>query len=103
MLYETLVVSPGCDPGIDLLGCRSRRGSRFHPSRDQAKESTHIELIDVHSSPLARFLYDVATGTEPLTVQFYDESARSPATYLWDFGDGTTSTEPNASHIFGAL
>jgi len=61
------------------------------------------EFVLMPSPPIAWFLYDVMRGTEPLTVQFYDESARSPATYLWDFGDGTSSTEPNPSHTFGAI
>ncbi len=44
------------------------------------------------------------TGTSPLTVQFssfntYDQDGGTLA-YLWNFGDGTTSTEPNPSKTY---
>ena len=47
---------------------------------------------------------DVYYGTGPLTVQFdasesYDPKD-DPITYLWDFGDGSTSTELSPSHTF---
>lgn len=35
-------------------------------------------------------------------VQFNDASAGSPTSWLWDFGDGQTSTDRNPTHVFGA-
>ena len=35
-----------------------------------------------------------------LTVAFVDTTAGSPASWLWDFGDGTTSTEQNPTHTY---
>jgi PKD repeat protein len=48
----------------------------------------------------ANFTADPTSGTEPLTVQFTDESTGSITSWSWDFGDGGTSTEQNASHIY---
>lgn len=46
-------------------------------------------------------------GPSPLSVQFssagsYDPEG-APLTYLWDFGDGSTSTAANPTHVFRPL
>jgi PKD repeat protein len=33
-------------------------------------------------------------------IQFTDLSSGAPVTWLWDFGDGTTSTERNPTHRY---
>ena len=43
--------------------------------------------------PAAGFSADPLSGAAPLSAQFTDTSAHDPATWLWSFGDGTTSTE----------
>lgn len=53
--------------------------------------------------PTAAFRADRTTGIMPLTVQFTNESAdgTAPITgWLWDFGDGSTSTERHPSHTY---
>lgn len=41
-----------------------------------------------------------AGGPAPLTVQFGSRLSGTVTGVLWDFGDGTTSTEPNPSHTY---
>lgn len=50
----------------------------------------------------AEFMVDVMSGIFPLHVQFTDLSSGTHAltSWLWDFGDGETSTERNPSHIY---
>lgn len=43
---------------------------------------------------------DLTSGCTPLTINFVDSSSASTS-WLWNFGDGTTSTDSNPSHIFG--
>ena len=41
-------------------------------------------------------------GTAPLTVSFTDRSSGVPTSWLWNFGDGTTSTAADPSHTYTA-
>ncbi|MES2006905.1 MAG: PKD domain-containing protein [Patescibacteria group bacterium] len=51
--------------------------------------------------PVANFDGNPLTGTAYLPVHFTDESTNNPTSWLWDFGDGSTSTEQNPIHIYG--
>jgi len=48
----------------------------------------------------ASISYDPVFPTEGQSVQFKDASTGSPTSWLWDFGDGATSTEQNPSHVY---
>ncbi len=50
----------------------------------------------------AMFYSDPFEGICPITIQFHNESTGTNCTYSWDFGDGTTSTEENPSHIYAS-
>ncbi|AKB36579.1 cell surface protein [Methanosarcina siciliae C2J] len=52
------------------------------------------------AEPVAAFTADVTGGTVPLNVNFTDQSAGSPTSWNWDFGDGANSTEQNPSHTY---
>lgn len=55
------------------------------------------ELVIVEETP--SYSVDVSEGCAPLTVQFQDLSAGT-FECLWDFGDGSTSTERNPTHTY---
>jgi PKD repeat protein len=56
--------------------------------------------INVKCEPVkADFTADATKGISPFKVQFEDLSENA-ARWLWDFGDGTTSTEQHPEHIF---
>ncbi|MEI7595494.1 MAG: PKD domain-containing protein [Bacteroidota bacterium] len=66
---------------------------------------TKTNFITVYTLPSPRFTADVTTGCVPLTVTFDSQlsSAIAPATitnWLWNFGDGQTSTQANPSHTY---
>jgi PKD repeat protein len=48
----------------------------------------------------ASISYGPVFPTEGQSVQFKDASTGSPTSWLWDFGDGATSTEQNPSHVY---
>jgi len=65
-------------------------------------DSTHLEnIIQVGSTPpVAAFSVDTIWGAPPLTVQYNDQSMGEIESYLWDFGDNTTSTSQNPKHTY---
>jgi PKD repeat protein len=50
--------------------------------------------------PQAGFAGEPRTGQVPLIVRFMDMSGGSPTSWLWNFGDGETSTEQNPVHEY---
>jgi parallel beta-helix repeat protein len=56
----------------------------------------------VPNAPLCNFGASQTHGTSPLTVYFYDYSSNTPTSWLWEFGDGQTSTAKNPTHVYSA-
>jgi PKD repeat protein len=61
---------------------------------------TESDYITVNPVPAAAFIYTPVTGTVPLQVNFSDQSQYGPTSWLWNFGDGETSTLQNPSHNY---
>lgn len=85
-------------------------GGTYNPSLqviDQygCSDNDIFNSINVTPAPQARFsTSNSRVGcTIPQTINFLDNSIGSNLTYLWDFGDGSTSTQPNPSHTYTAL
>lgn len=70
-------------------------------------EDSAISRIDYSGSgdsPVARIGTSATSGPAPLTVEFSGEDSFHPGglafDYAWNFGDGTTSTDPAPTHTF---
>jgi PKD repeat protein len=50
--------------------------------------------------PVADFRGTPAQGAAPLTVAFEDLSTGAPTSWLWEFGDGTTSSAQDPTHTY---
>jgi PKD repeat protein len=61
--------------------------------------STVITGNVVHP-PIARFVADTTRGSAPLAVTFTDLSESDPASWFWEFGDGTNSVTQNPNHTY---
>jgi PKD repeat protein len=51
-------------------------------------------------APVAAFTGTPTSGIAPLNVQFTDQSTNSPTSWLWNFGDNSTSTAQSPSHTY---
>jgi len=70
---------------------------------DSGCTSTGSTMVQVFANPTTDFITMISEGCEPLTVPFGNTSIIQQGTitsYLWDFGDGETSTNATTSHIY---
>ncbi|MFA6362496.1 PKD domain-containing protein [Methanoregula sp.] len=64
---------------------------------------TKTNYINVGIPPTADFIPVIAPyviGKVPMPVSFIDKSTGLPTSWKWDFGDGSTSADPNPSHVY---
>ncbi|MBC7934066.1 MAG: PKD domain-containing protein, partial [Rhizobacter sp.] len=60
------------------------------------------KTVKVLAAPTAAFIADdSANCSYPFTVNFTSKSLNA-SSYLWDFGDNTTSTSPNPAHTYNS-
>jgi len=93
--YHLTAHSPCIDAGIadaavviDIDGDPRPQGDEYDIGADEYGPLT------------CNFRAEPVSGTVPLTVHFTDQSAGYITHWLWEFGDGLTSTEQNPSHTY---
>ncbi|MBN4051406.1 PKD domain-containing protein [bacterium AH-315-M05] len=62
--------------------------------------------VEIYPIPDVQFTYDIASGCEPLYVNFTDLTTITPGTINfrdWDFGDGNSSTLQNPENCYTAI
>ena len=58
-------------------------------------------IIDVRENPTAHFaVYPTTPLNVPGEILYTDNRSRNATEYLWDFGDGVTSTDPEPQHKY---
>ena len=62
----------------------------------------NLSLTSSRIAPTAALKADVRSGFAPLTVKFSDDS-KMATSWAWDFGDGSTSTDKNPSHVYSSV
>ncbi len=68
-------------------------------SGQNTKTSASYVSVTV-GAPGANFSASPESGPAPFSVQFADLSVGTPTSWLWDFGDGSTSTQQSPSHVY---
>ncbi|MCD4841628.1 MAG: cobaltochelatase subunit CobN [Methanosarcinales archaeon] len=66
------------------------------------KQASEQPVPPVLSLPVAAFTANVTSGDAPLNVAFTDGSTNATS-WLWDFGDGENSTQPNPIHVYDSV
>ncbi len=64
---------------------------------------TKTNLITAYSKVVADFTSDKQSGGAPLTVAFTNRSKGDFDSAMWDFGDGTQSSQLNPQHTYDAI
>ncbi|MGE4618529.1 MAG: S8 family serine peptidase [Planctomycetota bacterium] len=67
---------------------------------DGTASSCAVDVQQQVPAPVASFIASTTFGSTPLTVGFVDTSTGIISTALWQFGDGTSSSQANPSHVF---
>ncbi len=90
--------NPSADSAYTLQGAALSDGKVYYGT-----DSGYLYCIGQGEAltPTANFSSDKQTGSFPLTVSFKDTSVNANK-FLWDFGDGSNSTEVNPVHTYTA-
>ena len=75
------------------------------PDCDDTNDSVGPINMYGHCVPIEEIVYsdfiaETVVGVEPFSVQFVNQSIGDISNYYWDFGDNTTSTELNPTHVY---
>ncbi|WP_141241803.1 DUF3344 domain-containing protein, partial [Methanosarcina spelaei] len=90
--YKWYNVTDTLQSGTNELGVRNDGG--------YLNLASAILEVTKNTASEANFTSNVTNGNAPLNVKFTDTSTGTPTNWTWDFGDGSTSTEQNPTHIY---
>jgi hypothetical protein len=85
---------PFYDPNQTISPCPTPCPCPFNTSCNLPPRPVFLTTVQ------ADFTQNVTSGAAPLTVQFTDRSSGRPNTWLWDFGDGSSSNLRNPIHTY---
>ncbi len=89
--------------GLVSFGLRSSStNSAYYSSREGSQPPQLVVVTGSGQAPVADFGATPRTGAVPLTVAFSDLSSGAPTSWLWTFGDGTSSTAQNPTHVYSS-
>ncbi|MBE0639398.1 MAG: M4 family metallopeptidase [Bacteroidales bacterium] len=67
---------------------------------DSEIKYNYIHVTEAGLPPVANFSGNPTSGNSPLIVTFTNQSTGSPTSWLWNFGDGSSSTLQNPQHTY---
>ncbi|MCK9255340.1 MAG: PKD domain-containing protein [Bacteroidales bacterium] len=67
-----------------------------------AEDCAELECLNL-ALPQANFIANNTQACGNLTVNFTDISTNNPTSWLWNFGDGQSSTEQNPEHFYSQV
>ncbi len=108
-VWETRFTVSGMEAGVHPITTAPSYVRFLDVRGREVRQELPTLLLDVRPKPRAifpAFRFEPEQPTRFDEVRFYDESTVEPGgrivAWLWDFGDGTTSTEPSPTHRYQA-
>jgi len=83
-----------------LVASNSAGSSSSGPTPTPPSQVITVTAAATAAQPVASFSGTPVTGSAPLSVFFTDTSTNTPTSWLWAFGDGTTSTVKNPAKTY---
>ena len=74
----------------------------YDASHMESGFSNDVSATVPYSAPVAQFSASTTSGSAPLALNFTSTSSGTISTYAWTFGDATTSSAQNPSHVYAA-
>jgi PKD repeat protein len=74
----------------------------YDSARVESAFSNEVTVSVASDAPVVNFSATPTSGTAPLTVTFTNQSSGQVTNWLWDFGDGTSSTAQSPSHTYSS-
>jgi len=72
----------------------------FGPAGNDTKQLESIIEVKDLEPVIVSFIALSTKGTAPMDVEFINTTRGEVTSWLWNFGDGTTSTEKNPTHVY---
>lgn len=94
--------APGLYP-VDIQVTDKFNNTSNYRAQATLKVKAAAPVAAPNQAPIVSVTADIQTGRSPLTVQFKSNATDSDGrivSYLWNFGDGNTSTEANPKHVY---
>jgi PKD repeat protein len=90
------------DGSVSFAVVSASSNSLYYSSREGANRPQLQVQTGPAVAPVADFAGAPLAGPAPLEVAFEDRSTGGPTSWLWEFGDGSTSTLRNPVHVYSA-
>ena len=74
----------------------------YDASRVESGFSNDVTVTIPYSAPVANFAASTTSGAAPLALNFTSTSTGKISSFRWTFGDGTTSSTANPTHVYAA-
>ncbi len=74
----------------------------YDAAKTESAYSNEVTVSVPADAPVAAFTATPLTGVAPLSVTFSNQSTGQVTSWLWDFGDGTTSTAQSPTHVYSS-
>jgi PKD repeat protein len=103
--YYDVRYAVGDVTSYDLVGLEEGRTYHFAVTaydvfNGESEFSNDVGTTVPYRPPVVAFNASTTTGTAPLALNFVATVQGAATSYLWNFGDGSTSTAPSPAHVY---